>query len=76
MLRVFSDVLEESDCAPEVQSIMKEYAISLTRVPRFGTVVLFMSRDERALVQGVWNVLGADDTSDTVAQAKIAWRVG
>jgi len=40
---------------------VKEYMSQLARVPRFDTVLLFMSKEERQVVKAVWDWLGVDD---------------
>lgn len=37
---------------------MREYMASFTKVPRFRTVVLFMSKGEKGLAKEVWERLG------------------
>ncbi|OCH92602.1 TPR-like protein, partial [Obba rivulosa] len=44
--------------AEDMRVRVRAYLVWLARVPRFGTVVLFMSPDERRLVQDVWSAVG------------------
>ena len=54
----------------------REYMCTLTRVPRFQTVVRFLSASERGAARALWEavVRGAGDAQDTdVAEAAQAW---
>ncbi|EMD39752.1 hypothetical protein CERSUDRAFT_112038 [Gelatoporia subvermispora B] len=44
--------------AEDIRVRVRAYLVWLARVPRFGTVVLFMSKEERGLVQDVWSAVG------------------
>lgn len=37
---------------------MREYMVSFAKVPRFRTVILFMSEKEKELAKEVWEKLG------------------
>lgn len=56
----------------ELESVVKEsvraYMLNLGRVQRFGTVVLFMSRDEKKLVKDVWDSLNHRAGEDGAAR--------
>lgn len=43
---------------PQRIRIVRAYMMNLPRVPRFTTVSLMMSREERADVQVIWDLLG------------------
>ena len=74
MLRVFLDILSDSPAA-EFLGVVKAYMEGMSRVPRFSTVVLFMSGDEKELVNRIWEALGGDVVEELVPQAKNAWRI-
>jgi hypothetical protein len=60
MLEVFTLVLESR---PDSASMVKEYMDSLTAVPRFGTISLFMSGKEREAAKKVWSLLKLEPLS-------------
>ncbi|KIP04334.1 hypothetical protein PHLGIDRAFT_76108, partial [Phlebiopsis gigantea 11061_1 CR5-6] len=73
MLETFKVVL---DNAPEVEvkESIKTYLLNMARVPRFTTIVLFMSKIERQLVKEVWD--GVDAGDDQVERgARKVWGV-
>lgn len=43
--------------------------LHFVRVPRFGTIVLFMSKAEKEEVDGIWRALGEED-GDRAERAK------
>lgn len=45
------------DHDPDILSEVKEYILGLQKVPRFGTVVLLMTKHEREIVNAIWNKL-------------------
>ena len=63
LLETFSSVLRdpEFEYEPDVKATVKTYLINLSRVPRFSTIVLFMSKDEKKLVKEVWDALDRID---------------
>ncbi|KAL6300068.1 hypothetical protein BKA93DRAFT_741186, partial [Sparassis latifolia] len=70
LLATFRDVLVRGVAQP-VQ--VRAYLLSVARVPRFSTVVLFMGREERAVIGEVWGLVG-----DAVAEEereRRAWGV-
>lgn len=52
---------------------VKQYLLNFARVPRFSTVVLFMSSDERLLVKDVWSSAG--DGGGLNISEKKAWGI-
>ena len=58
ILQTLWDVLRASSVTAETQVLMKEYLVHLSHVPRFTTVLLFMSPGEKSLVQDVFGALG------------------
>jgi RNA polymerase II-associated protein 3 len=63
LLETFNFVLHEPEFEyePDVKETVKRYLISLARVPRFSTITLFMSKDEKQLVKQVWDALDRVD---------------
>ena len=59
--------------------MIKAYLLNLAKVPRFTTVVLFMSKQERKLVDEVWALVGPKATNgageDAEGGARKAWGV-
>lgn len=47
-----------SDMPPETSGRVKEYLSNLTRVSRFGTIRMFLNKDEKEVVRKVWDGLG------------------
>ena len=60
ILETFKATLESAPQG-DVKETVKTYLLSFARVPRFGTVVLFMSKDERTLVEQVWSEVSVGD---------------
>ncbi|KAI0920035.1 hypothetical protein AcV7_006045 [Taiwanofungus camphoratus] len=58
LLATFLDVLRALDGQEQVKALVKAYMLNLARVPRFSTVVLFMSPSERVLVKDIWALVG------------------
>jgi hypothetical protein len=57
---MFVAVLSSSECDPEVKQRVLAYMDSFAKVPRFGTVVLFLSKAEKEVAKRVWDLLGID----------------
>jgi len=55
MLQHFERVLDQQIAAP---SDVHDYMESLSRVQRFGTIMLFMSKDEKILLKRLWEKCG------------------
>lgn len=62
ILGVFGEVIhaEGGSEGGAIAAVVKEYIDAFTRVERFGTVVLFLSRAEKAVARGVWEALGTE----------------
>ena len=60
ILETFKAVLGN---APEIETkeSVKTYLLNMARVPRFTTVVLFMSKAEKQLVKEVWDGVSVGD---------------
>jgi hypothetical protein len=59
MLQHFERVIDQQIAAP---NDVREYMIYLSRVQRFGTVMLFMSKDEKMLLNRLWEKCGKLDS--------------
>jgi len=57
---MFVAVLSSSECDAEVKQRVLAYMDSFAKVPRFGTVVLFLSKAEKDVAKRVWDLLGID----------------
>ena len=63
ILSTFAAVLHdpEFEYEPDVKATIKTYLINFSRVPRFSTIIMFMSKDEKALVKEVWEAMDRVD---------------
>jgi len=59
MLQHFERVIDQQIAVP---SDVREYMVSLSRVQRFGTIMLFMSKDEKILLNRLWEKCGKLDS--------------
>lgn len=76
VLDTFSFVLHdpEFEYEPDVKETVKRYLINFSRVPRFSTIAMFMSRDEKKLMKDVWDAL--DRVDDQIESgARKVWGV-
>lgn len=48
---------------------VRKYLVSLSRVQRFGTIMLFMNKDEKILLQGLWERCGISGKLDNLIVA-------
>ncbi|PCH40316.1 TPR-like protein [Wolfiporia cocos MD-104 SS10] len=72
MLHTFRDVLTAGGADGDaVRAQVCAYLTSLARVPRFGTVLLFMSAEERKLAREVWHLVGVSGAQSEVERQ--AW---
>ena len=60
MLETFKYILENNS-GRDVKESVKTYLLNMARVPRFTTIVLFMSKDEKQLVKEVWDGVAVGD---------------
>ncbi|THH14016.1 hypothetical protein EW146_g6278 [Bondarzewia mesenterica] len=58
----------ENADALNVNGWIREYMIHLARVPRFSTIVLFMSKEEKKRVKDVWTALGREGTECSIVR--------
>lgn len=59
MLQHFERVIDQQIAAPDD---VREYMVSLSGVQRFGTIMLFMSKDEKMLLNRLWEKCGKLDS--------------
>ena len=45
--------------SPNAAAKVRDYLDAFTRVERFGTIVMFLSRGEKAVAREAWEALGA-----------------
>lgn len=58
ILKTFLSVLGRKSEGRDVVTAVRAYMESFEKVPRFGTVVLFLSQEERVSAKEVWKQLG------------------
>ncbi len=75
ILQTFGGVLHEYPDSLELRAAVKDYMIRFPQVPRFSTVVLLMSPQEKAVVQSLWDNWGDQSEDQTQTRAKLAWRI-
>jgi hypothetical protein len=63
VLENFLAILSTTKDLTDIKRRMLGYMKSLADVPRFGTVVLFLSRKEKQLAKQVWELLGEEQPS-------------
>ncbi|KAG5644906.1 hypothetical protein DXG03_007458 [Asterophora parasitica] len=59
ILTVFQDVVTIHSNTADTKTTVREYLDGFAKVERFGTVLLFLSRAEKAVARGVWETLEA-----------------
>lgn len=74
MLETFKFVLTEHDDERTIKDSVKSYLLNLARVPRFSTIIMFMSNDEKKLVKEVWDGVSRTDDQVEVGVRKV-WGV-
>ncbi|KAI0350330.1 hypothetical protein OH77DRAFT_1489178 [Trametes cingulata] len=73
ILRTLHIALMAGPSDEERLRVARSYMVNLPRVPRFKTVILMMSADERKHVQAIWDMLGrclGDDVEGQMEQRK------
>ncbi|KAG1743249.1 uncharacterized protein EDB91DRAFT_1247329 [Suillus paluster] len=60
MLQHFERVIDQHIAAP---ADVREYLVSLSKVQRFGTIMLFMNKDEKTLLKRLWETCGKLDST-------------
>lgn len=63
IIDVFVDVVKANAGDPVIADTVKAYLMGFERVPRFSTVLLFLSEKEKARVRDAWRLLGAETLS-------------
>jgi len=51
---------EGDDSRVQVKTIIQEYMENFARIPRFNTLLLFLSKREKSLVKSVWMAVDID----------------
>ena len=75
LLQTLRDVLLETNSDSSIRTLVREYLLHLSRVPRFGTTIMLLSKDEREMVREIWGLLLKDLGSDDDAHDSKAWGV-
>lgn len=57
-----------------LRATVRRYMDALGEVDRFGTVVLFLSREEKALARDVWEALGVSKQDALESAWKSVWK--
>ncbi|KAG1749336.1 hypothetical protein EDB19DRAFT_1942430 [Suillus lakei] len=60
ILQHFARVIDQQIAAPDD---VRKYLVSLSKVQRFGTIMLFMNKDEKMLLKGLWESCGKPDST-------------
>lgn len=60
ILDVFYTLLSAHLADAELKQRVLEYMQNFARIPRFGTLVLFLSKPEKEVARGVWGLLGVE----------------
>lgn len=58
ILQHFKQVIDLQIAAPDD---VRKYLVSLSKVQRFGTIMLFMNKDEKLILKGLWETCGKLD---------------
>jgi hypothetical protein len=58
ILQHFKQVIDLQIAAPDD---VRNYLVSLSKVQRFGTIMLFMNKDEKIILKGLWETCGKLD---------------
>ncbi|EKM61554.1 uncharacterized protein PHACADRAFT_204723 [Phanerochaete carnosa HHB-10118-sp] len=74
VLGTFKFILAEHDDNSSARDSVKAYLLSFARVPRFSTIMMFMSKYERTLVKEVWDGITRTDDQVEVGVRKV-WGV-
>ena len=60
VIETFLSILDAREGDFRVKAIVREYMENFARIPRFNTLVLFLSKNEKALAKSVWTAVGVD----------------
>ncbi|KAF8636231.1 hypothetical protein AX17_003717 [Amanita inopinata Kibby_2008] len=74
IIDVFLHILK-SQSNTELGELVKRYLEGFSRVPRFSTVLLFLSGEEKGRVREVWRMVGADGGGEEVLVLDGVWGV-
>ena len=59
-METFLATLEVTKGDPRVKTIIQDYMENFARIPRFNTLVLFLSKSEKSLAESVWKAVDID----------------
>ena len=60
IMQCFMAILDAKEGDSRIKTIVREYMENFARVPRFNTLILLLSKNEKALAQSVWTAVGVD----------------
>ena len=60
IMETFLATLEVTKGDSRVKTIIQEYMENFARIPRFNTLVLFLSKSEKSLAKNVWIAVDVD----------------
>jgi RNA polymerase II-associated protein 3 len=63
VLECFREVARTGD--HERKATVREYMDNFVRIPRFETVLLFLSREDKKIARDIWVALGAEQSDLT-----------
>lgn len=60
IMETFLATLDVKKADLRIKSTIREYMENFARIPRFNTLVLLLSKSEKALATSVWTAVGVD----------------
>jgi len=63
-METFLAILDVKKVDPRIKTTIREYMENFARIPRFNTLVLLLSKSEKALATNVWIAVGVDQPTD------------
>lgn len=60
IMETFLVMLDVTKDDSRVKTTVREYMENFASIPRFSTLVLFLSKNEKALAKNVWKAVGVD----------------
>ena len=63
IIDVFIDVMKANGSDQATANVIRAYLMEFENVPRFGTVLLFLSEKEKARIVEIWKLLGVETLS-------------
>ena len=61
IMEIFLATLEVTKGDSTAKRIVREYMENFARIPRFNTLVLFLSKSEKLLAKSVWKAVDVDE---------------